>query len=1858
MKYSRLLAFILLPCFIYSCGKTEKPIPKFIFKRQKELNELVIPVDKGFNEYIAGYTSGIVSVNSVIEIRFTPEFAARIKKQTPLGLFMFEPVIRGKAEWTDEVTLKFKPAKILDPGTVYTGRLNLDRLTEVKEELKTFPIHIQTIKKDFIVTTGILESSEDGASYSLHGEISASDYIASSEVESYLEAKLGKKKLEIKWDHSNILIHKFTVVNIERIDKIQKVELAWDGNKVKVHQKGNTVVNIPQTGDFSVIDLIRNHGEDQSIDIVFSDPIDKTQETEGLIWFSPTKEVTLNVNSNIINIIPISGSEGTADLNIEKSIRNIKGAILNSSFNTRVDFSPAPPSIELIGKGVVLPASQNLIFPFKAVNLKAVDLKIIKIFENNLPHFLQENEINTGYSVKRFGRLLYSGHIDLINPSGNNPGGWNLYTVDLAEYIDVEPGILYKVELSMRPSYSLYPCADQEEMKKFDEMINLSDEKSQEYWDDPENYYSDSDDYIYYSIGYNWRERDNPCKVSYFNPDRKVTRNILASNFGIIAKKGIDNKLHVLVNDLLTALPLSEVDVSVFDFQLQEILSGKTNQDGSVTLDCDRKPFLITAKKDKDRNYLKINDGSSLSLSSFDVAGNKPENGIKAFIFGERDVWRPGDSIFLSIFIKDLNKSLPPDHPVLFELVNPMEQKIDYQVQKIEGKNLLAFKTVTSSEAPTGDYKAQFRIGGALFSKRIRIETIKPNRLKIDLNFPAEILSTSGKTSKGTLNVKWLNGTTAGNLKSSVEFLLKPIKTEFKKFSNYNFDDPVIRYYPETIKMFEGSIDENGYAEVIFNPGDNISAPGMLNAIFTSKVAERGGDVSISQSIHKFSPYPVFVGINLPGLKGSDRMLFTETSNDVKIVTVDLKGNPVDTEVELSAYKISYKWWWESDQEDLASYVSNNIYKPVFTKKIDTKEGEGSFSFKIGKNDWGRYLIRASASSGHSTGKVILIDWPWEYGTKGNSEGATLLSINTDKEKYNPGDEIRISFPSPENARVIVTLENSTSVLETIRTLTTKGNTVVTFKAKPEMAPNVYAYVSVIQPHSQTINDMPMRLYGIVPVMIEDPETRLNPEIVMPDQVRSRQSFEIRVHEKNRKPMTYTLALVDEGLLNITGFKTPDPWNYFYSREALGVQTWDLYDFVLGAFGGTLERIFAVGGDETMIDRSAGKAQRFVPVVRFFGPFELGSGKTGSHQVTIPNYTGSVRTMVIAGNGKSFGSVEKTVIVKDPLTILATAPRVVSFGEKVALPVTLFVQDDNIKTVEISAEGNELVSFDEKSKVLEVSGKDETDTEFLFTTGEKSGVAKIRINASGQGEKAFYDLELNVRNPNPSETRSELKILSPGEKWEKSFVPFGINGSNSATLEVSILPSVNFEKVFGYLLDYPHGCTEQIISSAFPQLWFKDLSVSDPKAAETASANIREAVNKTVSRQMISGGVAFWPGNSQADNWITSYAGHFMIEAERKGYNIPDEFRQKWVSYQKKVSQDWRFDQKFLHSANDQAYRLFTLALAGAPDRGAMNRLRETQGIPQVSRWFLAAAFATAGRPEVAGDLIDIRNTEPDKELTDYFYGSMLRDQSIILYTLSLLNMNEQALPLLKTICDNLNSDNWFSTQSLAWGLISYMKFAELNPGTRTGNIKFSVTTGEVKSEESLESGKLLIKNLKIRKGSNTILVENDSETPLYVNLVTKGVPSASDITGVEKGINLKVEYLDTRLQIIDRNGLVQGTDFLMVARVNNSAYSRIENIALTQMVPSGWEIRNTRLFEADYGIKESNYDYRDFRDDRVNTYFNLNLGETKTFVLVLNATYKGEFYQPSLWCEAMYTENCYARVPGTRVRVTAKKIE
>ena len=394
------------------------------------------------------------------------------------------------------------------------------------------------------------------------------------------------------------------------------------------------------------------------------------------------------------------------------------------------------------------------------------------------------------------------------------------------------------------------------------------------------------------------------------------------------------------------------------------------------------------------------------------------------------------------------------------------------------------------------------------------------------------------------------------------------------------------------------------------------------------------------------------------------------------------------------------------------------------------------------------------------------------------------------------------------------------------------------------MAPNVYLHISLLQPHAQTVNDLPIRMYGIAPVFVTNRQTILQPQIKMPEVLRPETDFNVTVSEKSGKPMTYTLAIVDDGLLDLTNFKTPDPWNEFYAREALGIRTWDMYDDVLGASGGRYSSLFSTGGDASLKPADA-KANRFKPVVKFIGPFYLAKGKQQTHTLKLPMYVGSVRAMVVAGQDGAYGNAEKTAFVRTPLMLLSTLPRVLSTQEEITVPVNVFAMENQVKNVTVSLEasgaGVQITGNRQQSLTFDQPG--DQLAYFTLKTGSKTGKATIHLTASGNGQQTKETIEIEVRNPNPVVTLRNSQWIEAGQEAELSYTLAGSSSANNQVqLEVSRIPSVDISRRFDFLYNYQHHCTEQLTSKALPLLFVSQFKAVDEQEAEKIKTNVQEAI--------------------------------------------------------------------------------------------------------------------------------------------------------------------------------------------------------------------------------------------------------------------------------------------------------------------------------------------------------------------------------------------------------------------------------
>ena len=1838
--------------------------------------------------YVNAYTGGVISQNSTIRIELTQDQPmVDLNQELKDNPFSFSPSLKGKTYWVSNNTIEFVPEEgALKPGAFYEGTFHLGDFVDVDKKLEEFNFSFRVQERNFSIHTDpITVTATQPDQVTVTGEIRFSDVVKKEEVEKMLTAGSEKNKsypIEItQTDHPTR--YAFSISQITREAEDYQLEITAKGNPAGIDRTQNESILIPAKNSFRFLSAVRIDQPENGIEIIFSDPVSNTQDLKGLIDVPEVSSSIFQIKENKVFVYFETGKLNKLTLNIHEGIRNSQDKPLGTSHSISFSELNLKPQVEMATSAAILPDSKSLIIPFRAVNLYAVDLSVIRIFENNVLMFMQNNSLSSANELRRSGRLVYKKTLWLAKDSSKDVHRWEDYSIDLAGLIHQEPGAIYRVILSFRQEYSAYPCGGSEnkemqfaDNKSSDNLTKVSGETLSEddeaVWDTPETYYYYNGSVPMDWSQYRWTERDNPCHPSYYmNSDRIAACNILASNLGMIVKRNSLNKLWIAVNNILDTKPVAKAQVTIYNFQLQPIGKGETNGEGLVEITPKGVPFIAVAEADKQKAYVRVVDGEEQSVSRFDVGGKDIQKGLKGFIYGERGVWRPGDTLHISFMLEDREKRIPDKHPVALEIYNPRGQFYTKMISTQGTNGFYTFAVPTQADDPTGLWNAYVKVGGTAFHKSLRIETIKPNRLKITLALPT-ILQASSKDVYAPLTSSWLTGATASRLKAKVEMSLSKVNTQFKNYGQYLFNNPATDFTTVRADVFNGVLDAEGRAGVNIQLPVATGAPGMLNATFTTRVFEPGGDASIYSQTVPFSPFTSYVGINLNQPKG--KYIETDKDHVFDIVTVNDQGQPVNrSNLEYKIYRISWSWWWENGEESFGTYINNSSITPVASGNLQTTGGKASFKFRINYPDWGRYLVYVKdRESGHATGGTVYIDWPdWRgRSNKTDPSGIKMLAFSLDKDSYEIGETATAIIPAAAGGRALVSLENGSTVLQQQwLEVSDQGDTKLTFKITPEMAPNVYLHISLLQPHAQTVNDLPVRMYGIAPVFVTNRQTILQPQIKMPEVLRPETDFNVTVSEKSGKPMTYTLAIVDDGLLDLTNFKTPDPWNEFYAREALGIRTWDMYDDVLGASGGRYSSLFSTGGDASLKPADA-KANRFKPVVKFIGPFYLAKGKQQTHTLKLPMYVGSVRAMVVAGQDGAYGNAEKTAFVRTPLMLLSTLPRVLSTQEEITVPVNVFAMENQVKNVTVSLEasgaGVQITGNRQQSLTFDQPG--DQLAYFTLKTGSKTGKATIHLTASGNGQQTKETIEIEVRNPNPVVTLRNSQWIEAGQEAELSYTLAGSSSANNQVqLEISRIPSVDISRRFDFLYNYQHHCTEQLTSKALPLLFVSQFKAVDEQEAEKIKTNVQVAIRQIYARQLPNGGFVYWPGNAVADEWITSYTGMFLTLAQEKGYAVHPNVLNKWKRFQRAAAQNWRMPQEasnwqIWQSELQQAFRLYTLALAGAPEYGAMNRMKEQPGLSIQAKWRLAAAYALTGKMKPAGELVyNAETTVIPYSSMNLIYGSSDRDEAMILETLILMKRDRDALQQAKKVSQNLAQENWFSTQSTAFALMAMGRLAKQLSGT----LDFTWSWNG-KQQPAVKSAKAVFeKEIATSPKSGTVSVKNQGKGALSVDLITRTQLLNDTLPAIADNIRLDVKYTDMAGSPISVEDIRQGTDFMSAVTLSNiSGTSDYSNLALTHIIPSGWEIYNERMIVPEASSSNSNeantpessadkYTYKDIRDDRVLTYFDLRRGESKTFTVRLQATYAGNFILPAIQCEAMYDAVVQARTKAGRTTVS-----
>lgn len=1844
-------------------------------------------VPSGWEAHIADYPKRWIAAEAPLYIRFTHPVVTEAQVNTAFDkkLVSLDTKIPVNVTFISTTELRIQPAKRLPNDTAIHVRLSPTGLEGIEQSLDDFEFDVRTIKQDFDLQVNSLSTMEgDDEQMQLSGTITTADSAELDAIKKILQIQVNKKAASLVWTQElDKKKNSFLLSGIQRGDSTGNIHLEWDGAAIGSVDKGARDVEIPAQKVFQVTGVQVIRSPNTAIEIQFSEELNSSQNLSGLISVGG-KTVNAVIDGSVIRYTPEQTLSGEIELIVNTAVSSKKQKTLGSEYRQQLVLQLVKPLVRFVGKTSILPPASQISVPFEAAGVDSVQVVAFKVYANNIGQYLQDYQLTAAYAATDTGRYLWRKTYRLPEIPRTGVQRFNL---DLTELMAQHPDGLIRLELRIDRSNSVYTC----EQLRPSEPVGKMPEDS-----DGEGYYEREQEPAWYqqyyqSSGYyNYSERNNPCDDTYYYYGDEVAsaRNFIVSNIGLMAKRGDGNQLHIISTELSSAQPLRGTNITAYNFQRQPIGSGTTDNYGMLQLTTDGVPFYLEAKHDKQIGYLRVRTNEALPTNQFDVSGEHIKGGLKGFLYGERDVWRPGDDIFLTFVLEDKTQQLPANHPVTIDLFDPSGKKVLSQTNVQPVNDFYTFNLKTDETAPTGNYRAVVHVGNRYFDQILKIEMVVPNRIKVDLT-PAETpLRVGNMPTQVQLFAQWLQGATAKNLKADSELKLSTRTSTFAGFEQFVFDDPVRSFSGSAQKVFDGSLDEKGNASFPVNVSLSSPPPGKLTASFTTRVFEESGNFSTILRPYELLPFDNWVGINIPKGSGYMDAIGRDEDHPVLIQTLNANGKAEpQRHVEINVYEIGWRWWWDEEDENLAEYFNNSTHRAVHTETL-MSDANGRINWKLEKNkyDWGRHIIRVcdtdAGDAGHCSGEVVYLGW--SYDSSASADSATQLMLSTDKEKYNVGDVAKVRLPKAREGRVLLSIENGSQVLESRWLDLQAGQTEIEIPVTQAMAPNVYANVALLLPHQERVAEAPMRLYGIVPLLVEDPATRLQPQLDVPEKVRPETEFTINVSEQNKRAMTYTLAMVDEGLLGLTNFHAPDAHNYFYKREALGVHTWDLFDQVVGGYGASLERVLAIGGSDAALEAERKRRERrFPPVVKFLGAFELKAGETREHKITLPPYMGAVRVMLVSGdtaNDKkkdeaisAYGSIEKTVTVTQPVTLFATLPRVLGPGESVNLPVNVFVSEANIKKVDISVETNEIFTIEAGTASLNFSEPGDAIASLKLKVNDRIGKGHVKITARSGSESATQEIYIDSRAANPPSTVWESKLLQPGETWQSPLQVNGMVGTNQASLEVSTLPPLNLEERLEYLIGYPHGCIEQTTSAVFPQLRLAKLvNLTDSQKVEIEN-NINAGIKRLGSFQHASGGFSYWPGDGYVNEWASSYAGHFLLEAKRAGYSVPKSLLDNWMKYQSSAARNPQINGNY-YDEMVLSYRLYTLALADKAELPAMNRLRETfktnlnsnqQDYRMPARWLLAMAYQHVGLKDAAQDVLGaVSNNVPAYADAGYTYGSDMRDRGLLLATLVSLDTNKDLTwQVAEQVAKDLSSGSWYSTQSIAWALLAMSEFSAAN--TSSNGITFAYQQKGEKSWVTQGSN-----NAFFRMAINDpqVSVRNDHDKPIRVLVSNRGIPANLHEAPSHDGLAMDVNFLTLDNKPLSVEQLPQGQDFVAEVTISGEfdklLTSNIENIALTAVVPSGWQIRNERLEGAQM---PKGIDYMDIRDDRVLAYFSLwrdyywnyryqDRNQTSvTLRIILNASYAGKFYLPGWHTSAMYNEKIHAKSQGYWVEVGAK---
>ena len=1734
----------------------------------------------------------------------------------------FKPAISGKFKWSSASTLVFSPDVPLEPIQSYTAKINKGVLFNTKfspdfEEYNFHTPYFDVTKVDFFWTNIPYQNYK----LSVQANIYFNYPVDPKSLKNFLEVKRAGADVSdfqiVTEQSADIIAINFG--EVQQTDKEQLFSVMVKENLISAFGKDGLKdsrkfeVKLPPITELAITNVTAGFdGSSGWIEVSTTQTLDD-KRLKDFITTEPSKKLNFSVSGNVLRIETDLGNIQTVELKIKKGLPGLFGGELAFDYEQEVSMVNVDPSINFDdkkGKYLMLGGEENL--KVNTVNISEVEIEVSQVFKNNILHFL--NQYGYYYYYDEYG-------YDYYNPQ--------YYVGDFGETLYEE-----KVKLPQGQNWlkSFTVNLNKALGQKYKGIYTVSVRSSEERW-------------------------------------RSASKMVAISDLGIISKFS-DDEIHVFVNSISDAEPIADAEVSIISTNNQTILTAKTDGNGVVVFkDVKKKiegfsPRLVVAEKVEDFNYIDLRE-TGIETSRFDVGGRTQYAAdFNVFLYTPRDIYRPGEEVNLSAIVRNDKIKIVKDIPLITKIVTPTGKVFEEYKKDLNEQGSFELSFTLPEYSQTGSYSADVYTGSKQLvgSYKFKVEEFVPDKIRLNVKSNKEKTKPGDKVTI-EVTAEFLFGAPAAEMRYETDIQLNHRSFQSKNFPGYIFSNSSITNTTVDNTFLEGQLDSEGKTKIEYSIPSQIQSKGVITGTAYVSVFDLTGRTITRAASFDVYPKDYFIGI-----KSTDYYYGVNENINFNLIAVDQDDKQINN-FTAKAKLVRYEW-----QTVLKKDYNNKYYYTSEQKEINEWEknvnlnGPTKFTFMVSKS--GRYQLRIFNKGSNDFEKYDFYAYGWGASTAGSFEvdKEGRVEIVFDKEKYEPGEKAKVLFTCPFSGKLLVTLERG-SVYSYQYIDVNSRSAELELPLTDDLMPNVYVTATLFKKHSKEDTAPFLVGHGFASMKIVKSKNKLPISISAPQKIKPNTTQQITIKTEAQQNVYVTLAAVDEGILQITNFSTPDPYGFMYAKRPLMVESYDLYKLLLPE----IASISSSPGGGDMMEKQLQKRTNPISVKRFkLLSYWSGIKKTNSDGVvtvslSIPQFNGEVRLMAVAYTNSQFGSAEERMKVADDLIIEPQVPRFLAVNDSLVTPVTIINTTDKTANVDVTlkVEGPLKITSSTK-RSLKIDANSSGSVSFGILTQSQVGAGKIIFETSGLAN-IKEEIDISVRPISPLIVETGSGTIEAGKEIKIDVPKNFLKGTQKTSLTISKFPAVKFAKQLKYLVGYPHGCVEQTVSKLFPQLYFEDLAKL--VAPELYRSNnpvyyVKEGIRKIESMQLYDGSLAYWQGGTETSWWGSVYAAHFLIEAKKAGFNVSESVLKKLTKYlSQRAKEQSTFDyvtytatgRTIRKIANKEIlYSLFVLALANEGDIATMNYYKARPHLVSKDMlYLLAGSYALMGRWNSYYEIVP-NAFEPEKtdRLTGGSFDSDIRANAIMLNVLLEVEPANKQIPVIIKYLSQ-NSNRIYSTQEKSFAFLALGKAASLNADA---NVNVDILVNE-NSIYKFSGKNLTVSDEKLNGSNITLKASGTGE--VYFFWSAEGVKLNEKVKEEDSYLQIRRSFYSYKTErLISDNRFYQGE--LIVCKIELTGFERnADNIVITDLIPAGFEIENPRLNPATElkwkPRNPMNVQYMDIRDDRLLLFTNLVRNKTNDFYYLLRVVNQGTYQLPVIGAEAMYDQEYHSYHGAGVVKVLQK---